>query len=308
MGLSVRSVIEMARSQHLHPGNLNQEEVAYQSGALTNSATTMTLASTVNIPDGEIVEWDDNTFEVALVKDQTVTTVNFAARGYLETIGEAHSTGTRIIVGPVYTKKVLYDALQAVIASLRGYGLYARAYTSSLTISTTSPVQLPAGAFGVASILYQNGSQWFPIDPNGYRLLHNYSGVDSAPAIQFFTGFNGAATRIVYKRDYILPDAITLDPGETRFDVDLETECLLPAALAHVLPLGIAAHVLTGRDIPSVDAEHIRRASANAQIPPGTRTSLSRNLQSRFLEAALAERYRLIEGNPVSITFAPFGG
>ena len=306
-GLTVRNVIEMAKSQHLYPGNVNQEEVAYQSGALTNSATTMTLAEAVAIPDGEIVEWDDNTFDVSLVKSQTGTTVNFSARGYLETAAEAHADGTRIIVGPSYTRKVLYDALQSVIAGLRGRGLYAQVYTSSLTISTTAPVQLPTGAFGVSSILYQNGSNWFPLDANGYRLFHNYSGVGTAPAIQFLTGLSGAATRIVYKRDYVLPEDVTLGGGETVLDVDLEEDCFLPAALTHALPLGVASHVLTGRDIPSVDAEHIRRASLTTQVPVGTRTSLSRTLQSRFQEEIQAERHRLLEANPVSIVYSPFG-
>lgn len=304
MGLTVRDVLEMARSQHLQPGNVNQPEVGYMSGAIDADATTMTLAEAVAIPDGEIVEWDDDTFDISLVKDTTGTTVTFAARGFLDTSGEEHADGTRVLVGSSYTKKVLYDALQSVIASLRGQGLYARAYTDSLTMSTIAPVELPATAFDVASILWQNGTNWFPLDKNGYRLLHNYSGVDAAPAIQFFTGKHGAAMRIVYKRDYILPEDVTLTGAETRFDVDLETDCLIPAALTHALPLGIAAHALAGRDIPATDPEHLRRAMSSAAVPIGSRTSLSRTLQARFAEAVMAERFRLLEGSPTQIVNA----
>lgn len=306
MGLLVGEVIEMARSQHLQPGGVNTEEAAFQSGALTNTATSLTLSEAIAVPDGAVIEWDDATMEAALVRDRAAAVLTLAKRGYLDTDAAAHSDGTRVIVDPIYLKKTLYDALQAVIGSLRGFGLYAKATSTSLTYQTSSFITLPATAIDTLNEMYVvNGSTYNVLTKGtNFRVLYHFSPIK----VQFFSGGTvGAALTLPYKTDFILPDNATLGAGQTVLDVDLDS-CLIPSSLQMHLPLAIAAHILSGRDIPQLDAEHIRRTAANQGVPPGTRTSLGRTLWTQFVSGpVMAERHRLLESNPVAISYERMG-
>lgn len=294
-------VIEMTRSQHLQPGGLNSETWAVQSGAVLAAATSLTMQEATTVPEGSVVEWDDETMEAALVKDRSGTTLNFQTRGYLDTDPADHADGTRLIVDSVYLKKILYDALRSVIASLRGFGLYAKANATGLTYVTSSPVTLPADAIDTLGEMYvANGTTYnLLLKGTHFRVLQHFSPIK----VQFLSGgVLGGALTLPYKRDFIDPEDVTLGVGETVLDVDLD-DCLIPASLQMHLPLGVAALVLSGRDIPQTDAEHVRRAMSNEGVPVGTRTNLGRTLWTQFISGPItSERVRLLETSPVAIS------
>ena len=305
MGLLVSEVLEMARSQHLQPGGANQETWDVQDGALLANSTEITTEGLADpISEGAVIEWDDNTMEAALIKSSVGPVSQFQTRGYLDTTAAAHSDGTKVVIDPVYLKKSLFDALQAALASLNGLHLYQIVSAPSLTFSTITPVTLPTGTIGIAGNVYAAyGTTYNVLAPSQFRLLTGFT----PPKLQFFGGATeGAALTINVKKSYTLPEDVTLGVGETVLDVDLD-DCGIPTLLQMELPLGIAAKLLTARDIPQVDSEHIRRTQANASVPIGTRTSLSRTLWTQFLEAAAAERNRLLRLSPTTISYERMG-
>ena len=305
MGLTVSDVIEQTRSQFLQPGGANLESWDRQVGALLAAADTMTVEGIAEyIPPSAVVEWDDNTMEAALVGEPATTTVPLALRGYLDTDPADHVAGTRVIVDPVYLKKVLYDGLRSVIALCNGAGLYAIRPTTGLTYQTSTLVTLPEGTTGIAGDVYVvNGSTYNVLSPSQFRVLNGFS----PPKVQFLGGgIIGAALTLNVKRDYLQPTEVTLGVGETVLDVDLD-DCYIPQSLQMHLAMGVAAHVLAGRDIPSVDSEHIRRTQANQGIPPGTRVNLGRTLWTQFMSNGVyAERARLVNLSPTSLQFERF--
>lgn len=307
MGLTVGTVLEMARSQLLQPGGSNQETWDQQNGTLTSSSATMTLDGLAEyVAEGSIVEWDDSTMEAALVKSVAGAVVTFQERGFLDTTAAAHADNTRIIIDSVYLKKTLFDGLTAVISSLRGYGLYQRKFASGLTYVTSSFLTMPSDAIDTLNQMYVvNGSTYSVLTRStNFEFLPHFS----PPKVRFFGGGTvGAALTLPYKADFTLPqDAFDADtsspPLASVLDVDLD-DCGISPGLQRNLPLGIAAHVLSGRDIPSVDSEHVRRTQANAGIPVGTRVNLARTLRTQFESGPIqAEYVRLREANPIAVS------
>lgn len=301
MGLTVLDVLHQTRSQFLQPGGVNQETFDEQSGAVTSGATSMTTDGLASyIAEGSIVEWDDNTMEAALVRSSAGAVVTFQERGYLDTAPAAHADGTRVIVDPVYLKKVLYDALRQVISLMNGAGLYAIRPATGLTYQTSTLVTLPQGTTGIAGDVYvANGTTYNVLTSQSFRYLGGFT----PPKVQFLGGgIVGAALTMNVKRDYLQPSDVALGVGQTVLDVDLDN-CFIPQSLQMHLPMGIAAQVLAGRDIPSVDSELVRRTQNNAGVPVGTRVNLGRTLWTQFLSGPVnAERNHLLGQSPVTIS------
>lgn len=296
MGLLVSDVLERAREEIFEAGGITRPAWDTQVGALTNSATALTVTGreTYIPPDG-VVEWEDASMEVADVYTAVGTSVTLQTRGYLGSTAAAHSAGVKVIMDPPYPRYVLFNALKAVISQLRGFGLYGKAITTALTYSVTSPVSLPSGAFDVVEVYWQNGSNWFPlVKGTNFRVFQNFGPLlTSPPAIQFLGGGTpGAALRVVYKTDFGTPAALT---------DDLDT-LLVPSGLQHGLAQAVAGHVLMGRDVPHLESEHVQPDPQNP-LPPGTRSSVGQMLWNNFIRTfVLTERVKQLEQTPPTIT------
>lgn len=312
MGLTVLDVIEMTRSQYLQPGGVNQETWDVMTADITADATGMTLEGLADsFPKAAMVEWDDNTMEAALLKEPVGTVVDFQQRGYLDTEPAAHAEGTRVVLDSVYLKKTIFDALRSVIAQLAGFSLYQIVPVTGLTYVTSTLPVLPAGTIGIHGDAYvANGTTYNVLTAaTSFRFLGNFT----PPRIQFLGGgILGGAVTMNVKKDYTQPDVLfAADTGSPReyqtvLDVDLD-DCGIPTSLQLNLPMGMASVVLSGRDIPQVDAEHVRRAQANAGIPVGTRVNLARTLWTQFASGPVkAEQVRLLSQSPQTIVHERF--
>lgn len=298
MGLTVENVIERAYEEILEAGGTARPAWDVLEGAIDASTLTIVLEGrqTYVPPDGLLEFWDSS-MEVVEVKSTSSSTVTGQTRGYLGTTAAIHSDGAKVVLDNPYPRYVLLNGLKAVIDQLRGYGLYQEAFTSSLTYNTTAPVELPTGAKDVIDILSQNGSNWLPLAKGtSYRVFYNFTGVNTAPAIQFFGGgIQGAAMKVRYKKEFTTSTfALT---------TDLETTVGIPSTLAPHLPTGLAGHILMGRDVPMLEAEYIRPDPQNpTQI--GTKMNVGRALWTSFISGPVqAERVRNLETNPTVITY-----
>ena len=289
----VSAVLERAREEIYEAGGVARPQWDKQSGSLSDSSTALTVAGRLDdIPPDSLLEWEDDSLEMADVYETVGAAVTHQTRGYLGTTAASHNANTRIWVDPPYSRYVLLNGLKAVIGQLRRYGLYVRTYTEALTLATSAPVELPTGAIDVISVLYQNGTQWFPLEKgSGYRVFYNYTAVNSAPALQFFSGISGADLKVVYKTDFDTdPFAIT---------TDLDTVGV-PTELQSSLSLGLAGWILQGRDVPLLESEHIQPDPQNPQ-QLGSRSAVGNQLWRAFEQGIYTEKVKLHEQHPIQI-------
>lgn len=311
MGITVNEVLERAKSEFLLAGNTDSETWDTIDTAMDASQLTMSLAGhiTSGVPPDSVLEADDGTMEMVLNKSTDSSDLTLQQRGWMESGAASHDSGTRFILDPVWPRIVLYNALKGVISSLKGYGLYLKALSTSLTYSSVAPVSLPAGAWDVLSVhwldstLYRQARRGEDFD-----ILYDAGAtVDAPPQLQFYGyGMQGASMRVTYKKDFTSPDDVfaadtSSPPLDSVLDVDLD-DCGVPTSLQPHMATAVAASVLQGRDVPILDNERVRAALANQGIAPGTRSGVARNLMSAFLEHVVIARNNQLVSNPTRIT------
>lgn len=293
MGLLVSEVLERSRDEIFEAGAADRPIWDTQSGSINDTSTTLTLTGreTYTPPD-TVVEWDDNSMELADVYSTSGTTVTLQTRGYLESTAASHTAGTRLWLDHPYPKIVLFNALKAVIGSLYGLGIYYKNNSAgTLTLNTITPVSLPTGARDVVGDIWAyDGINYYPVSRSQFDVIYAFT----PPKVQFSASlpWNGRAIYFDYKKDFTLPTALT---------DDLDT-LGIPTTLQPHMAKGLAGYVLMGRDVPALETEYTR---PDPQQPgqPGTRASIGRLLWGTFLEAVSSERNRLLESHPTAITY-----
>ena len=298
MGLTVREVLERTRNETLQIGGVNIPPWDTLANALNATDLTFALSGTrdVVVPRDSLLEFDDDTLELVLNRITSGSSVSVYQRGYLESTPGTHAAGTRVIVNPPWPQIVLFNALKGLIASLYSYGIYRRNLDSSRTFTATAPVVLNALDKDVATtIWFRTGNRWQKLRRGTeFEVIHETSPIE----IQFW-GFaqEGASLRILTKRDFTQPTALT---------DDLDT-LGIPSSLQPFMSLGIASMVLQGKEVPEVQAEHIRRSLANQDRPVGSRISVASALWRAFLNQVALERSRLMEALPPAIVYERTG-
>lgn len=294
MGLTVLEVLERTRNETLQIGGVNIPPWDTLSAALNATDLTFALSGTrdVVVPKDSLLEFDDASMELALNRITSGSSVSVYQRGYLESTAATHASGTRVIVNPPWPQIVLFNALKGLIASLYSYGIYRRNLDSSRTFSATAPIVLDALDKDVGPVMwFKTGNRWQKLRKGTeFEVIHETSPIE----IQAWGGPpQGAALRILTKRGFTQPSALTDDLSTLG----------VPDALQPFLSLGVAGMVLQGREVPEVQAEHIRRSLANQNIPIGSRISVAAALWRTFLNQVSLERGRLLEANPPAIEF-----
>ena len=287
-------ILERTASEYLHGGGVNLPAWTTLTTGITAAQTSMEIGTRSTPGGGDIVEFDDDSMELARTDVVSGTTVTFQERGYLETEAAAHNAGTRVIFNNPYPKHLLFQNLQGLIRQLYGFSLYQRLTDTSKTYNAITPIDLPAGAKDTqATILQARGPGLGYIHlkkGSHFEVLHAFT----PPKVQFFHGGRqGFALTIPYKAEYGVPAALTDDLTTLGIPESLQTE----------LPAAIASRVLAGKELPEATSEHIRRQLANSGQPVGTRISVSNALWNLFMRAVQLERVRLMEQAPPTIVF-----
>lgn len=295
MGLTVAQVIERSREEIFQAGGVARPGWDVQEGLLAIDGLVLTVEGRhPNIPPNSILEWEDDSMEVAESKSVSGTAVTLQTRGYLGSSPAEHADGTKVLVNPPYHRYVLVNALKAVIGQLFGYGLYAVANSAGLlTYSSYEPVTLPTGAKDIvgSTIWVFDGRNYHPLERGtDWRFIRALT----PPKVQFLGGWAGRAIYFDYKKDF--------DTSTFALATDLDTAGI-PATLQQHLATAVAGHVLMGRDVPSLEAEHIQ-PDPQAPQQPGIRANVGLRLWQTFLAGPVAaEHRRQLQENPTQIIF-----
>lgn len=297
--MQAREVVERAQSEVLVSGGI--QIPAWDTLFADIDATVKTFAlkgnRSVTVPPDAVLEFDDDSGELALNSITSGTSVEVHERGWLESTAASHLAGTRVIVNNPYNKLLLLNHLKTVVAMLYGLGVYRAKTDTTKTYDAQTPISLDADAKDTYAYMWVNRNLAGTLGYNELRkgqefqVLYDFSPIK----VQFFGGGQkGFPLTIPYKADFGAVTALTSD-------LDILG---IPLSLQHHLAVGVASRALAGKEAPNVQAEHIRRALANQNIPVGSRLSISEALWRKFLDGVVLEKTRLMTANPPSFTYS----
>lgn len=285
----VREAIERTYRRYLYAGGANEPAFDTLAAGIDDNDLTLTTNGLQDyIPQG-IIEIGSEAIYTR--ESETSTAVDLATRGYRGTTAAAHAIGDIILIQPEWLRDDVLDAISEVIGSLFSLGLYRIVSTTALTPSTTGPVELPAGAKDVLSIVVRPNasSNWVPLRPGkDYEVLR----VTDPPLLQMRTA-HGWAMTLNYSTDFTKP---------TSEADDLTTVCGVPDTLVPHIPMAVAAILLRGRELPKVMIEEIRRQLGQG-VQSGTYITISEALEQKFEEYVTQERVRQFDRTPVRFEY-----
>ena len=222
-------------------------------------------------------------------------TVVRSARGSTAT---THAIGDVVKIAPPFPRKVVFDAVKDQINNLfptlfavetqsvttgTGYtllGSYDAPGTNNYLVSILSAISqytdFSSGAdttgvnfLPVTCSLVELPNPFVYVDSNGTERTITYTtGPSVAHAIQFSGIASGHTAYVTFKKKFIEPTAET----DTLATVGLEEE-YVPIIMA-----GVAAQMMSGRDIPAATADYISDQLATSNYPVGSSNSVRNSL------------------------------
>jgi len=226
---------------------------------------------------------------------QQITVVR-AARG---TTIAAHTTGDLLKINPPFTRKVVFDAISDQVENL--YPTLFAVETITATASTgyvllgthgsdadtynylVNPIKAISQYTDFATNSDSTGSMFAPVsvqliqlpnpfvytDDSGTERTKTYTdGPSVVNALQFYSIASGHSAYITFKKKFIAP----ANESTTLASIGLESE-YEPIVMA-----GVAAQIMSGRDIPMATQNYITESLQAAVYPVGSSTSIRNSL------------------------------
>ena len=255
----------------------SEEEDALGTGAYVEVGEELMLVSSLNTSSSQL-------------------TVVRAARG---TTIASHSTGDLLKINPPFTRKVVFDAISDQVENLyptlfavetltatagTGYVLLGTHGTDQDTYNyLVNPIKAISQYTEFASGSDSTGSIFSPVsvqliqlpnpftytDDDGTERTKTYSsGPSVINALQFYNISSGHSAYVTFKKKFIAPT----NESTTLASMGLETE-YEPIVMA-----GVAAQIISGRDIPMATQNYITESLQAAVYPVGSSTSIRNSL------------------------------
>lgn len=303
MSDTIGNLVDRVYREYLEPMD-SVESYSYLTGGVNASATTIGYANDMfsveeedALDAGAIIEiGQELMFSTAL---NTVTNEITVTRGARGTTAAAHSAGDIIKITPAFPRKNVFDAVSDQIKNL--YPTLFAVETISLTASTGYKL---LGTYGTDGDTYnylvaplkaisqytdwQAGSDQTGLKYNGVAIemidLPNpftwtddtqtertktyTTGPSVVHAVQFVGITAGHTVYVTFKKKFVAPTS----EATSLSSVGLETE------YEPIIMAGVAAQMLVGKDIKTVDARYITEQMATQNYPVGSSNTISSSL------------------------------
>ena len=313
MSTNVRGLIDRVFREYLEPNDDLNSYTALASG-ISNSATSISFNADLltqeeeDVMDaGTIIECDQELMYCTDV--DTVNNTVTVVRGVRGTSADSHDAGAILKIAPVFTRKAVFDAVSDQITNLyptlyavetkevtsgTGYtllGSYDSPGTNNYLVTPIKAISQytdwSAGSDqtgltfkGVAVEMIDLPNPFTYTDSTSTERTITYTtGPDVVHALQFSGIASGHTCYVTFKKKFIQPTAET----DTLATIGLEDE------YEPIIMAGVAAHMLSGRDIPSATADYITDQLAVATYPVGASSNIRNGLlsyQATLLEQA----------------------
>lgn len=305
MSLNIGHLIDRVFREYLEPNDDVSSFTVLKDGMTDSSTDTiidydntyLTSEEEDALGTGAYIEVGEELMLVASLNtsSQQITVVR-AARG---TTIAAHTTGDLLKINPPFTRKVVFDAISDQVENL--YPTLFAVETITATASTgyvilgthgtdadtynylVNPIKAISQYTDFASNSDSTGSMFAPVsvqliqlpnpfvytDDSGTERTKTYTdGPSVVNALQFYSIASGNSAYVTFKKKFIAP----ANEATTLASIGLESE-YEPIVMA-----GVAAQIMSGRDIPMATQNYITESLQAAVYPVGSSTSIRNSL------------------------------
>ena len=322
MSANIGELVDRIYREYLEPMDDLQpytllQTIAPASDGINSTDTTLQFDGTLLTQEeedvmeaGSIIEIDR---ELLLCKElDTVNDKVTVVRGVRGTTATAHSEDAIIKIAPPFPRQVVYDAVVDQINNLfptlfavetqsvqssNGYtllGTYDSPGTNNYLVSVLKAISqftdFSAGSDQTGVVFNSVSVQMIQL-PNPFtyvddtateRTITYTSGPNYVNALQFYNIDQGHTCYVTFKKKFIEPTAET----DTLATIGLEDE------YEPIIMAGVAAQMMSGRDIPTATADYITDQLAVSNFPVGSANSIRNSLlQYQQLLITQARKY-----------------
>ena len=313
MSTNIEGLVNRVYREYLEP-NDDVQSFTYLTTAIDNTATSIVYNNTVITSEEEDAMSAGNFIEInrelmLITAIDTASTTLTVMRGARGTDKDSHGINTLIKINPPFPRKNVFDAVADQITNLyptlyavetveatsgTGYtllGSYSSPGTNNYLVTPIKAISQytdwSAGSDqtgltfkGVAVEMIDLPNPFTYTDSTGTERTITYtSGPDVVHALQFSGIASGHTCYVTFKKKFIQPTAET----DTLATIGLEDE------YEPIIMAGVAAHMLSGRDIPAATTEFVTDQLGTANFPVGAASNIRNGLlsyQATLLEQA----------------------
>ena len=313
MSTNIEGLVNRVYREYLEP-NDDVQSFTYLTTAIDNTATSIVYNNTVITSEEEDAMSAGNFIEInrelmLITAIDTASTTLTVMRGARGTDKDSHGINTLIKINPPFPRKNVFDAVADQITNLyptlyavetveatsgTGYtllGSYSSPGTDNYLVTPIKAISQytdwSAGSDqtgltykGVAVEMVDLPNPFTYTDSTGTERTITYtSGPDVVHALQFSGIAAGHTVYVTFKKKFIQPTAET----DTLATIGLEDE------YEPIIMAGVAAHMLSGRDIPAATTEFVTDQLGTANFPVGAASNIRNGLlsyQATLLEQA----------------------
>jgi hypothetical protein len=286
-------------SRKLAGFTLRQDRQTHLTAAANATATSITIASAVNISSGVIQIDDELIYIDSYDRNSGVLSIPPYGRGYNGTSAATHQVGARVVISPTFPsvdiKEAINDSIQAVFPDLYSTGTHTFSYS---TAKSTYP--LPDEVETVLGVSFQTtgpSKEWLPI--RGWRVdpMANTAAFNSRNSISLYSGVEpGRTVQIFYTSAPTVMDSN---------DDDFEIVTGLPASSKDVIVLGASARLASFVDpgrltFGSAESDQQSQIAGRSY---GAGTNTAKYLLALYEKRLAEESRKLTDRNPTRIHF-----
>ena len=313
MSTNIEGLINRVYREYLEP-NDDVQSFTYLTTAIDNTATSIVYNNTVITSEEEDAMSAGNFIEInrelmLITAIDTASTTLTVMRGARGTDKDSHGINTLIKINPPFPRKNVFDAVADQITNLyptlyavetvettsgTGYtllGTYDSPGTNNYLVTPIKAISQytdwSAGSDqtgltfkGVAVEMIDLPNPFTYTDSTSTERTITYTtGPDVVHALQFAGIASGHTVYVTFKKKFVQPTAET----DTLATIGLEDE------YEPIIMAGVAAHMLSGRDIPAATTEFITDQLGTANFPVGAASNIRNGLlsyQATLLEQA----------------------
>ena len=313
MSTNIEGLINRVYREYLEP-NDDVQSFTYLTTAIDNTATSIVYNNSVITSEEEDAMSSGNFIEInrelmLITAIDTASTTLTVMRGARGTDKDSHGINTLIKINPPFPRKNVFDAVADQITNLyptlyavetveatsgTGYtllGSYSSPGTNNYLVTPIKAISQytdwSAGSDqtgltfkGVAVEMIDLPNPFTYTDSTSTERTITYTtGPDVVHALQFSGIASGHTCYVTFKKKFVQPTAET----DTLATIGLEDE------YEPIIMAGVAAHMLSGRDIPAATTEFITDQLGTANFPVGAASNIRNGLlsyQATLLEQA----------------------
>jgi len=302
MSTTIRDLVDRTFREYLEPSDELNSYTAVAS-AMTSSATTLSFDADLLTQEEEDVMDAGTILEIdqELMYCTGLDTVNnfvTVVRGVRGTTADSHDIGAIVKIAPTFTRLAVFNAIKDQINNLFPtlFAVETKELSASTGYSLIGTHDAPGDANYLVSILsaisqytdFASGSDstgvsFLPVTcslvelPNPFtftdadgvsRTMTYTTGPNVVHAIQFSGIAQGQTAFVTFKKKFIEPTA----EANSLSSIGLEQE------YEPIIMAGVAAQMMSGRDIPSATTQYITEQMAISGYPVGSSNSIRNSL------------------------------